>query len=1478
MLRLLSALLLCAFLGSPSRLRAASALAISEFMAENDGGLRDIDGDSPDWIEIHNESAAAVNLAGWHLTDSATNLTQWTFPATNLSAGGFLVVFASGKNRAVAGAELHTNFQLDNNGEYLALVEPNGETLAQAYSPMFPRQRANVSFGAERALSVTPLVSAGATARVLVPVAAGLGGSWTSTEFDDSIWPTGPTGIGFETSDGTNAVGTVVLGIDFNDDDTGEAGAANTEPGFNTMTLSNNPSTFDGITVTLSSLGGATLEDRDRPLPSASPPNLTQDQLYDDFIFAAGQTNGNGLRIRLAGLAPNQNYFLTVWSFDSSSSGNRVSDWIETASGTTNIIATAYSFTGIMLPTEDGDSTLGGQVRSSPAGVLQIEGRRNGGTSHGVFLNAIQLVQFGFGSTIMSDVGAAMSNQNASAFVRLPFTVEDPASMQTLRLRMKYDDGFAAYVNGQLVASRNAPAALQWDSTASAARSTAEALTYEEIVFENAPGLLVNGANVLAIQGLNVSAGDGDFLILPELEGVAVMEATGRYLKPPTPGAVNGPSYVGFVEDTKFSVNRGFFDRPFAVAITTATAGAEIRWTSNGSAPGATTGMIYTEPITITNTAFLRAAAFKTGLIPSDVDTHSYLFLSSVLRQANTQPGYPTVWQASYPADYGMDSNIVNHPVYGATISNDLRSLPSLCIVSDHAGLWNAASGIYPNATSSGPAWERAASLELIAGNGDTEFAARCGIEMHGNASRDNVRTPKHSIRITFSGETGPTKLRYDWFGGGVDVHDKIVLRSCGFVDGWAGRYADSGTYTSSETGEMFRGLRYRPENTCYLRDVWVKDSFRAMGWSASRSAYVHLYLNGLYWGLYQPSERIDASYFSLLQGGEEGAWDVIVGEDNNGPPVVVNGSVTDWQNVLNIVNAGIATEAAYARVTNLVDIDNLIDYMMVHIFAESEDWPRHNWYVAHRRATNGVPGTKFICSVWDQELTLDRLVRRNRINVGSSDGEIYSPARVYQQLRAWPEFRRQFGDRVHKHLFNGGALTPSNNVARLLAPAAVIRDALVGESARWGDARKNPTPSNPIGTGKTFTRDEWWQPEIDRYTTNFFLKLTADNIARFRAGNLYPNVSAPLFNQFGGDVPAGFELIVTQTNSGGVIYLTTDGTDPRVYGTGAVAPGALAYSEPITLNEPTLARARVLDGNQWSALAEAAFYPPQDLSKLALMEIMYHPPDAGPTNGDEFEFIELKNAGAHSLNLSGLAFGGIVFAFTNGTTLAPGDFFVLARNLAAFTNKYPGVPVHGLYSGRLDNAGERLTLSHAFGPSVFSVAYDDEAPWPPAADGSGASLQRRNANGYGNDPANWEALEPTPGRSAEVVDTDGDGLPDAWELAHGTDRFMADADADPDGDGATNQEEYSAGTDPQSAQSRLTLDAIIASSGAVSFHFLALSNRSYSVLYKNSLEAPIWSKLTDVESHALDRIVEVQDPAAVLTNRFYRLATPGLP
>jgi CotH kinase protein/Lamin Tail Domain/Chitobiase/beta-hexosaminidase C-terminal domain/Bacterial TSP3 repeat len=1640
-------------------------------------------------------------------------------------------------------------------------------------------------------------------ARIRVPLDGSLGDTWTDPAFDDNGWMMGPTGVGFDganTGGATNALGQVILNLDFNDDDSGEVGAANTESGFSTMTLSANPSTFNGITVTLSALGGGVLDDRDRTSPIDAPPNFTQDQLYDDFIFVNGQTNGNGMRIRLAGLPANQEFYLTIWSFDSGSVGSRVSDWIETASGPTNVIINGYTFDGGALPTQNGQDTFGGYVRSSAAGVLQIEGRRSGGTSHGVFLNALQLAQIGYGSLIATDIGPVMSNQNASVFIRIPFTASDPASIETLKLRMKYDDGFAAYLNGQLVATRNAPVSPPWDSAATMEHPNASALAFEEIAFANSPGLLLNGPNVLAIHGLNISASDRDFLILPELEGMSAVEDAGRYLSPSTPGAPNGPGYAGFVADTKFSADRGFYDTPFSLSITSATAGAEIRFTTNGSPPSPTNGFVFTGPISIAGQSFIRAAAFKAGLLPSDIDTHSYIFLHDVLRQSNNIPNYPAAWQAGYPADYAMDPNIVNHPVYGATISNDLRSLPTLCIVSDHNGLWNSATGIYPNSTSIGPAWERAISLELIAGDGQTEFATTGKAQIHGNASRDNVRTPKHSLGLSFNSDNGPAKLRYDWFGGGVEVQDKIVLRACGFVDGWAGRYADDGTYTSAETGESFRGLRYRPENTCYLRDVWVKDSFRAMGWSASRSAYVHLYINGLYWGLYEPSEHVDASYFQLLFGGPEGAWDVIVGEDNDGPPVVVDGSVTDWQEVLNIVNAGITNETAYQALAQRVDLDNLIDYMMVHIFAESEDWPRHNWYVAHRRATNGIPATKFVCSPWDQELTLDRLVRRNRIDVGNTGGEVYSPGRVYARLRAWPEFRRQFGDRIQKHLFNGGALTPTNNVARLLTPAAILHHALVGESARWGDARKNPTPGNTFGTGQTFTPDQWWQPEIDKLATNFLRTLTATNIARFRAGGLYPNVGAPEFNQFGGAVPAAFSLVIIHTNATGVIYFTTDGADPRVYGTGAVAPTALAYSAPVPLNTPTLVRCRVLSGGQWSALVEAVFFPPQDLSKLSITEIMYNPPALGVTNGDDFEFLELKNAGTNTLNLSGLTFtAGLSFTFSNGTLLAPGAFFVLARDAAAFNLKYPGVIVNGLYSSRLDNNGETLTLSHALGATIFSVTYDDEAPWPvaadnfgfslvpknpgatqapdngagwrasadpggspgaddpppsmapilinevltastppqvdqiellnptstnvdiggwflsddptvprkyriaygtavaaggflvfdetqfnasprtndsfslsshgesvylfsgdantnltgyshgfsfdaappgisfgryvnsvgdeqfpaqlaasfmhansgprvgplvineihyhpapggdefvelqnisesavvlfdpaypantwrlngvgysfptnlnleasgllllvatnpvafrakygvpasvpilgpyagalqksgerlklqrpdspdsnglayitvdeiryndkapwpPAADGSGPSLQRKEVAAYGNDPINWEALGPTPGLPSSAADTDGDGLPDAWEVAHGTDRFAPDADADPDNDGATNWQEYLAGTDPQSAQSSLKIEPVAVGDGTVTMQFFAVSNRTYSVLFKHRLEDPTWTRLEDLPARSTNRWETVEDSTDLLSNRFYRLVTPRWP
>src|ERR1043165_3249823 len=96
-----------------------SAPIISEFLADNRSGLADEDGQFADWIEIHNPDAAPLALGGYSLTDEATSLTKWTFPAVTLESGGYLVVFASGKNRTDPGGRLHTNFQLSSGGEYL---------------------------------------------------------------------------------------------------------------------------------------------------------------------------------------------------------------------------------------------------------------------------------------------------------------------------------------------------------------------------------------------------------------------------------------------------------------------------------------------------------------------------------------------------------------------------------------------------------------------------------------------------------------------------------------------------------------------------------------------------------------------------------------------------------------------------------------------------------------------------------------------------------------------------------------------------------------------------------------------------------------------------------------------------------------------------------------------------------------------------------------------------------------------------------------------------------------------------------------------------------------------------------------------------------------------------------------------------------------------------------------------------------------
>jgi len=346
--------------------------------------------------------------------------------------------------------------------------------------------------------------------------------------------------------------------------------------------------------------------------------------------------------------------------------------------------------------------------------------------------------------------------------------------------------------------------------------------------------------------------------------------------------------------------------------------------------------------------------------------------------------------------------------------------------------------------------------------------------------------------------------------------------------------------------------------------------------------------------------------------------------------------------------------------------------------------------------------------------------------------GPAYSnPQYLWTRLLANSEFLVLQADRIQKHFFNSGALTRERCTARFLACNAAIDRAIAGESARWGDAQH---PDSPL------TRSDWTNAIDDKL--EFYFPFRTDVVLdQLREAGLFPALAAPQFGGAGGEVPVGYALALMQTNAAGEIFYTVDGTDPRAIG-GGLGATALNYGAPIPITGSMRVRARVKEGATWSPIVEAGFYPAQDFAGLQITELMYHPAPEGAVDGDEFEFLELKHTGTNSIDLGGVFFTGITFTFTNGTQLAPGGFFVLARNATNFAARYSNAPLHGLYSGRLDNSGEEITLRTAAGGRILSVTYNDRAPWPAAADGYGFSLVPVNPGGAAdpNAGSHWRA------------------------------------------------------------------------------------------------------------------------------------------
>jgi Lamin Tail Domain/Chitobiase/beta-hexosaminidase C-terminal domain len=386
--------------------------------------------------------------------------------------------------------------------------------------------------------------------------------------------------------------------------------------------------------------------------------------------------------------------------------------------------------------------------------------------------------------------------------------------------------------------------------------------------------------------------------------------------------------------------------------------------------------------------------------------------------------------------------------------------------------------------------------------------------------------------------------------------------------------------------------------------------------------------------------------------------------------------------------------------------------------------------------------------------------------------------------------------------------------------------------------------------------------------------------IQRFRNVNLWPLLAPPAFSRGSGYFTNNLALGISQTNSAGTIWFTLDGRDPRS-ATGAPSGTARSYSAPISLTNSTRVLARVTDGTNWSPPADATYLPLQALTNLMVTELYYNPPAAANADGEAFEFIELQNRGAFALDLTGVRFtAGFSFIFTNGATLGAGAFLVLARDSTNYAARFPGAPLHGLYSGKLDNHGERLTMEDALGGVIFSFAYQEAAPWPITADGFGDSLQRITFLTSPTNASQWIGATPTPGSASPLLDRDGDGLPDVWEILYGLDGTDPTGDdganGDPDHDGVTNLEEYIAGTAPTNPLSVLKFDRITVNSG-VSLTFLASSNKTYTIQSAPSLAAGAWSNFIHFGSRPTNHLEAISDSTRD-TSRFYRIVTPRQP
>ncbi len=946
----------------------------------------------------------------------------------------------------------------------------------------------------------------------------------------------------------------------------------------------------------------------------------------------------------------------------------------------------------------------------------------------------------GSGGTQLTD----MQNNYTTVFLRKNFEVTMPDSfMGYLVAQFKYDDGFRVWINGKVAFERNAPSSSNYNSVAPNTENVTSNPYIDSIPSNKVE--LIQGKNTLCVIIFNVSLTSSDLYFNMELSLSKALPKT---------------------SDVRFSHNSGYYDNPFTLTLYGDKSGDTIRYTLDYTDPRtSSTAITGYSPLSIninpqstsnrpnTPGVVVRAVQVKKGFQSANPETRTYIFLEAVKTQGIPGGSWPgeNLNGSGQLIDYKMDSRVVNDSRYKNLFPQVFSSIPTVSLVTDNNNLFSPTSGIYVNAKEHGELWECPVSVELIEPNNTMAFSVNAGLRIRGGYSR-NEWNPKHAFRLLFKNDYGKKKLKYPLFGDDAAQEFKKVDLRCAQNYSWSFYNNTMMTYAQDETCRDLQGL---------------------MGHPYTRSRYCHLFLNGMYWGLYEFQERPEANFAESYKGGDPDDYDVIKVAIENGYNIeATDGTLQKWQQVFNICNTGFSNNNNYYRIQGLnaqgnvdtsieklVDIENLIDYMLNIFYTGNFDSPvsefmgnntPNNFYaIKNRNATR--EGFFFI--VHDAEHTFNYVagseqgnntgVYENRVSI-QNEGmtkppfNYFHPQWLHYRLTDNENYRLRFADRAVKFLFNNGLFTAGEVEKVFRNRASQIDLAIIGESARWGDSRY----------GNLRTRDDDWIPAVNNTVNLFIKKRTPIVISQLKAAGLIPSIDFPRIYADGVeivknkiDLNKSLTITFSNPNVSGNIYYTIDGTDPRLQDNSIASNAFLATTiTSFKIASPTILKARVYANGKWSALREVTFSNKNNLDKIKITEIMYLPVAMGKYGSKSLEFIEFKNISDVAVDMSGCRIDSAVkFTFPENTIVQPNKFVVVAADINAFESNYWNNPT-GRFSGNLANEGEKIILLDANGHILIDLTYKPSLGWPQLIPGYSIVPKNPNPVEDPNNPDYWRS------------------------------------------------------------------------------------------------------------------------------------------